>query len=74
MKKFLYSIFAVLLVACNQNDILNIEQEKSSNEVHLTKAEYLSITRDGSNELSEDEIEMFVSNFLDEISKNEKTT
>lgn len=74
MKKVLYFILIVLLAACSQSDILNnIEQENSSNEVRLTKAEYLSIIRDGSNELSEDEIKMFVSDFLYEISKNEKT-
>lgn len=73
MKKYLYSILVILLVACSQNNNQSVNYENNSNEVHLTKAEYLSIIRDGSNELSEDEIEMFVSNFLDEISKNEHT-
>lgn len=73
MKRFLYSIFIVLLAACSQNDFIEEEGQKHpSDEVHLTKAEYLSIVRDGSNELSENEIELFISDFLDNLT--EKTT
>ncbi len=73
MKRFLQIVLAFVLIACNQNDITDTNNDNPSNKTHLTKSEYLSIIRDGSDELSEVEIETLVSNFLDGISTFEKT-